>query len=114
MTGPTDITEATHQPQILIDEWQDGWVESTAWVEVTSEVTDPATAVAWIEKFYPVEDREEEEGYACEGETVWQKPDVAYLDFHMDHGDGEIPWIKAEREDDKALQFWVVKVVCAA
>jgi hypothetical protein len=110
MTGPTDMT---HRPEVLIDEYVDGCVEATAWVEVTSEVPDPETAVKVIEGLYPIEDREEEEIYHCDGTKTWQKPDPEFKP-EFDDGLDPVPWVEAQEGEDNAKWFWVVQVVCPA
>lgn len=105
MTGTSDMTNT---PTVLIDEWMDGWVESTAWVEATVGI-DAEAAVKLLEEHYPIEDREEEERYACDGETTWQCPDV---ENGWDGTEG--PWKDCGPDDEGARRFFVVKVVCAA
>lgn len=114
-------------PQILIDEPEDGYIESSAWVEVTTEVT-PEKAIELIERDWPTEDREEEERYIAEG-TEWHKPDpntgiavCAVRGGVCDCGDRPCayipddwdPWVPAEEGEPGALLFHVIKVVCAA
>lgn len=109
MTGDTNISDRV----ILVDEWPDGTIESTAWVEVTDGTT-PEVAVRAVEDAFPLGDRDEadEEEYICNGEVVRLCPDPEYAD---DDGDEGSPWISADPEDpahEGALDFMVVRVVC--
>ncbi len=118
----------TH-PVVLVDEWDDGHIENTAWVEVYSSKSDRGVrtangAVEVIEKMYPLEDRAEEDFYYCDGERVWMAPDGEpqgdgqFIQRHSQR-DGdfsvyewpEVPWCATERKGEKmALRFWVVCV----
>lgn len=114
MTGPTDTNEEVTDPTILIDEWPDGTIESSAWVEVSPSAPTAESAVEWIEKCYPVSDRAEvdEEEYICDGSVVRLCPDP---DWEDEHGDEGTPWVEADPENHHhqgALDFWVVSVVC--
>lgn len=110
MTGDTNISDRV----ILIDEWPDGTIESTAWVEVIEGATTPEIAVKLIEDAYPLSDRDEadEEMYVCEGETVRLCPDPQVDEDDADEGR---PWIDADPENPLhkgALDFLVIRVVC--
>lgn len=105
MTGPTDASPP-HAPMVLIDEWEDGWVENTAWVEVTSDVTDAAAAIRWVESAFPNEDRPDGESYVAEGDKVWLAQEG---EQQTDDGPS---WVEAKEASDGARLFWVVKVTC--
>jgi hypothetical protein len=103
MTGPTD-TSPPHAPQVLIDAYEDGWVENTGWVEVTPDVPDPATAIRWLEDAFPQEDRPEGESYYADGAQTWMRC--------VDPAEREAAWVDCEADDKGARHFWVVKVQC--
>lgn len=104
MTGPTD-TNPEHAPIVLIDAYENGWVEEVAWVAVTDVATDPGTAVKWVENGYPLEDRVDGESYSADGEMALMRP----ID---PEGDEEQRWVKCDGTAKGATLFWVVNVVC--
>lgn len=127
------MTDMTEYPYVLIDAPEDGCIEDTAWVEVTSAVMDAAAAVKVIETEWPLEDREEEEHYVCEGQQEWLAPGYHDPCDECDgrgdsdcpgcEGSGTVPyeyltWSKVDPQtldpDRRATAkcFWVVKVVC--
>lgn len=109
MTGPSDITPF---PVVLIDEWEDGIIEETAWVEAIDSVPDKDTALRVVERLYPLDDRcnDDEERYVCEGSHQWLYPE------DPDTTD-DTTWPICKGPADMARpgvrKFWVVKVEAA-
>lgn len=110
----TGSTESTAQPPvtepipiILIDCFDDGYVEDRAWVQVTDVTDTPEKAVVALERQFPLEDREDSEAYHCEPDKQeWHRPESeAYLD-------APTPWTECEEGDDGAVRFWAIAVVC--
>ena len=112
MTGPTDIAP---EPTVLIDEWQDGCIDETAWVEVKQTTPDAESAVGVIEVLYPLDDRcnDDEEHYVCTGEREFLAPTAETL-ASMDPWPPEGPWEQVEPDSGRVQmrEFWVVRVVC--
>lgn len=103
MTGASDIGE---HPIVLIDEYEEGFVDAVGWVEVNPECDTPEKAIDRLESMFPLEDRAEEEAYYADGEQEILHP-ASYQDWVTG---GETPWEVGKGEG--ALAFWVVKVVC--
>lgn len=108
MTGQSDITPF---PIVLIDEFEDGMVDETAWVEAIDSVPDKATAIKVVEGLYPLDDRcnDDEEKYVCTGSQEWLYPE------NVDYAD-ECPWPKCgpgDMERPGRRKFWVVNVEAA-
>jgi hypothetical protein len=73
MTGQSDTT-TKQEPEFLIDQFLDGYIEERAWVEKTDDIDTPEKAVEWVRKQWPASDREEGEDYACNGALEWERP----------------------------------------
>jgi hypothetical protein len=116
---------STQSPQVLVDGWPDDIIETCAWVEVTPSLDSPGKALDFIERQFPLEDREPHETYDCDGETEWmvpegeRLPDGNYVQWPSGGGQpwrydpAEGPWVTADgpRQLD-ARKFWIVKVIC--
>lgn len=111
MTGPTTLTTA---PQILVDDWPNDVVKSTAWVEITGKTRSPLLAVRWLESRLPLEDRPEDERYFCSGKREWWEPEPT--EPPVDPAEG--PWTEcaagthARNCKPGAREFWVLNIVC--
>lgn len=99
-------------PIVLLDEWTDGYIESQGWVEVMGD-DGPGDAVAACEAIYPLEDRDDSERYeANPADKSWQRPSVDKDAWQMHLGGEGSPWEDCKPEDDGAVEFWNVHVVC--
>lgn len=106
MTGPSDIP-GTRDPVLLLDEWEDGMIETWGWIEKTAEIDTPEKALAYVEEHLPLEDRAEEERYHADGSLAFHHPGREF----QEHGEG--PWVMCAAGVEGALEFWVIQVVCA-
>jgi hypothetical protein len=109
MTGPGDVQQDP-TPIVLIDEYEDGYIENHAWVEATTNVPTAEEALRIIEDLYPAGEREEGEGYECNSQQEWLTPDDA---------DAPQVWtiidptkVGALSENPEARIFWRIEVVC--
>jgi hypothetical protein len=108
MPGASEVPGA--RPLLLVDEHEAGYVQSAAWVEVTSRTRTPQDAVEVVESEYPTEDRDEEEVYQATGAQVWLRPS----DVERWATDHEGEWEHCEADAPGARCFWAVVVVCLA
>lgn len=61
--------------QILVDGWPDDVIYSQAWVEVTGDTPNPVAAILFLERKFPLEDRDEGERYTPSGTgSEWFEP----------------------------------------
>lgn len=92
---------------ILVDEPEDGCVESSAWVQKNDLTPTHDAALKALESEYPIEDLPEDACYQVAG-VEWLRPvEDAETDEYM-------PWRNCGEEDPQGFEFWTVKVVCSA
>lgn len=62
------MMEATNvDPLVFIDQWLDGYIENRAWVQKGPSTETESHALAWVENWFPLEDRPEVEHYEVVG-----------------------------------------------
>lgn len=112
---------------ILVDEWPDGYIESWAWVKVTTLTDTPEKALAKLQRQFPVDeqgDGGEQMMYVVRGQ-VYKRP-IGVPDAHGvvterdEQGNAigewhwpEVPWPDCAKGEQWGEPFWKVEAVHA-
>lgn len=118
MTSEADTVDTTIC--ILVDEWPDGYVDTHAWVKVTTLTPTPESAIARLQREFPVDEQGsggEAMRYECNGQ-VWKRcvgvPDdhgVVLTAEGAEYHWPEVPWEDCEQDAERAEEFWMIEVV---
>jgi hypothetical protein len=104
----TDVNTA-----ILVDT-EEGYPENRAWVQVTPDIDTPEKALEFVRREFPEGERELEEAYITDDETVWLRPNPED-DMQWEPALPELrPGRRDARRADGAREFWTISVVCHA